>query len=164
MSDLSAFVRLVMYLTFGLACLDTGYAVRDIYKYRISGERVCAHIDEVAAKPTVGMGGQGRKQHWHSSATYRYTHSGKSYVGTTVWPASYEYVKSGDVSAVAATNDRIRAFADCALITVNSNNPEDAVIFVPENSDILWVAVRRKFLVFALLIGFYYWLLSIRKK
>jgi hypothetical protein len=57
-SDLRAFVRLVMFLTFGLACLDTGYAVRDIYKYRISGERVCAHIDEVAAKPIVGMGGK----------------------------------------------------------------------------------------------------------
>jgi hypothetical protein len=162
-SALRAFVGLAMLLTFGLACLDTGYAVRDIYKYRISGERVCAHIDEVAAKPIVGMGGQGRTQHWHSFATYRYTHSGKSYVGTTVWPASYEYVKSGDTSVVAATNDRLRAMTDCALITVNSKNPEDAVMFVPENSDILWMAVRRKFFVFAFSGIFYYLLLSLYK-
>jgi hypothetical protein len=84
-------------------------------------------------------------------------------VGTTVWPASYEYVKSGDTSVVAATNDRLRAMTDCALITVNSKNPEDAVIFVPENSDILWMAVRRKLFVFAFLSILYYLLLSLHK-
>lgn len=149
-----------MFLTFAVACLDTAYGLRDIYKYDIFGEKVCARIDEISAKPTVSMRGQGRTTFWHSSAMYRYTYRGKAYVGTKVWPDSYEFAKAGDTSVVAATNDRIRALAECALVTINSKNPQDAVIFVPENSDMLWVLVKRKFFIFVFLV-FVYYLLSL---
>ncbi len=148
-------VLMLLMLMLIVACLNSAYVANDVFKYKFSGERICAQLEQITTEFSHSWSGRG-SAYPYLKASYRYTYQTQNFTGGNVWPQTYALAETREVIFLTEIKNVIRDHGNCLQITVDKRNPKDSVIFLPDTFTMIWTVLKFKLLFFTLLATVYF--------
>jgi hypothetical protein len=145
----------LMLLVLIVAVLNTAYIAFDLFKYRLSGERICAQLNKIAIEFRYDWSGRGKNSPPFLKVEYSYIYNSQNFIGGNVWPSTFDSAESREIVFLTKVKNEIENQENCLQIIVDKRNPKDSVLFLPDASVMLWAALKYKFLYFVIFSALY---------